>query len=208
MGRPLAVSLSERGHGVRVLVRPGSGNKVPSGAEAVPGDALDASTYGQRIAPADTFVHLVGTPHPAPWKESEFVRVDLASLRESLKAASAAQVSNFVYVSVAHPAPAMKAYIRVREQCEQLLAESGLNTTILRPWYVLGPGHRWPVALKPFYWLAERVPSTRAGALRLGLVTLDEMVRALVWAVENPASQGRIIGVPEIRSALAMHNVA
>ena len=25
------------------------------------------------------------------------------------------------------------------------------RTTILRPWYVLGPGHRWPYALKPMY---------------------------------------------------------
>jgi len=49
----------------------------------------------------------------------------------------------------------MRAYIAVRKECEAILAASGLTTTILRPWYVLGPGHRWPVILLPFYRLAE-----------------------------------------------------
>jgi hypothetical protein len=30
-----------------------------------------------------------------------------------------------------------------------MIGQSGLNTTILRPWYVLGPGHYWPYLLKP-----------------------------------------------------------
>jgi hypothetical protein len=65
--------------------------------------------------------------------------------------------------------------------------ERRLNATILRPWYVLGPGHRWPYALLPFYKICEWLPFTRAGALRLGLVTLDQLLLALVQAVESPA---------------------
>jgi uncharacterized protein YbjT (DUF2867 family) len=61
-------------------------------------------------------------------------------------AAEANRFQHFVYVSVAHPAPAMKAYIEVRSRCEEIIRASGLNTTILRPWYVLGPGHYWPLA--------------------------------------------------------------
>ena len=66
---------------------------------------------------------------------------------------------------------------------------------------MLGPGHRWPYALIPFYWLLERLPPTREGARRLGLVTLAQMVRALVAAVEDPVSGIRTLEVPEIRSA-------
>ena len=83
----------------------------------------------------------------------------------------------------------MKAYIAVREECEQAIKESGLNSTILRPWYVLGPGHRWPYLLLPMYWLMERVPATRETALRLGLVTLPQMLNALLAAVETPAKE-------------------
>ena len=76
-----------------------------------------------------------------------------------------------------------------------------LNATILRPWYVLGPGHRWPYALHPFYKVMEWLPFARSAARRLGLVTLEQMVLALVEAVESPALGVRIVEVPEIRAA-------
>src|SRR5207247_11181758 len=101
----------------------------------------------------------------------------------------------FIYVSVAHPAPVMKAYIAVREECEQIIRESGLNATILRPWYVLGPGHRWPYALLPMYWIMERIPKTRDSPLRLGRVTLQQMVNALAAAVESTYEGIRILQV-------------
>lgn len=93
----------------------------------------------------------------------------------------------------------MKAYINVRRECEEHLRELNLTATILRPWYVLGPGHWWPAVLKPVYALLEAVPATREGAERLGLVSLDEMAAALIWAVEHPASHTRILDVPSIR---------
>ncbi len=93
----------------------------------------------------------------------------------------------------------MKSYVMVRAACEAAIREAGLNATVLRPWYVLGPGHWWPLALIPFYKLAEVVPWTSAGAKRLGLVSLSEMTAALANAVENPATGLRIVEVPAIR---------
>ena len=46
----------------------------------------------------------------------------------------------------------------------------------------------------------ELLPATCPGALRLGLVTLDQMVAALASAVENPCRGVRVVEVPEIRS--------
>ena len=86
------------------------------------------------------------------------------------------------------------------ERCEELIRAAGLNATFLRPWYVLGPGHRWPYLLKPLYAIGELLPSTRDGARRLGLVTLPQIVGALVQAVENAPAGVRVIDVPEIRS--------
>jgi hypothetical protein len=74
-----------------------------------------------------------------------------------------------------------------------------MNATILRPWYVLGPGHRWPYLLLPGYWVAELLPWTRDGARRLGLVTLKQMVAALVRVVEDPCAGVRVWEVPAIR---------
>jgi uncharacterized protein YbjT (DUF2867 family) len=125
--------------------------------------------------------------------------VDLPSIRASIEAALAGAVRHLVYVSVAHPAPVMRAYIAVRQEAERLIRESALPATILRPWYVLGPGHRWPYLLLPIYGLLARLPSTREGARRLGLVTDEQMLVALIRAAEEPTTGVRMIGVPEIR---------
>jgi uncharacterized protein YbjT (DUF2867 family) len=201
MGQRLAGELARRGHTVSGLVRAGSERKLPAGITPVVGNALDAATFGGKLAAADTFVQLVGVAHPSPAKAKQFREIDLVSCEQSVAAAVANHVKHFVYVSVAHPAPAMHAYIEVRTKCEDMIRASGMNVTILRPWYVLGPGHYWPYLLKPGYWLARQVPSLREGATRLGLVTLEQMLAALVQSVESTANGIRIVEVPEIAKA-------
>jgi uncharacterized protein YbjT (DUF2867 family) len=202
VGAPLIRRLIERGRAVRALVRAGSERRLPAGAEAIVGNALDAVSFASRIAPAQTLVHLVGTPHPNPRKALEFRDVDLASIRASVAAARQGGIRHVVYVSVAQPAPMMRDYIAARAEGEALLRASALRATIVRPWYVLGPGHRWPYLLVPFYAVAEVFPATRESARRLGLVTLEQMVATLAEAVEAPPEGIRTIEVPEIRAAL------
>lgn len=199
LGRRLLARLVERGHNVTALVRRGSEGKVPPGCRVVEADVLDAASFVNAIEPSSTFVHLTGVPHPAPWKETAFGQIDLASLRPSAIAAAKANVRQFVYVSVAHPAPVMKAYIRVRSECEAILDTFALPRVILRPWYILGPGHQWPRAFSPVYRVLEKWEATRETALRLGTVTLDEMTDALVWSVEQPEVPCRILTVQDIR---------
>lgn len=201
IGRRLAETLVARGHRIRVLTRPGSRSRVTTGAEAVVGNALDATSYVAALRAGDTLVHLVGTPHPSPAKAAEFQRVDRPSIEAAVEAGRQAQIAHLIYVSVAHPAPVMKAFIEVRMAGERAIASAGLTATVLRPWYVLGPGHWWPGVLLPLYALLGAIPATREGAHRLGLVTIDQMLNALVLAVEHPPAQGqvRIMSVPDIR---------
>src|SRR5579862_628784 len=88
MGSRLIGELLGRGHRVRALVRKGSEKKVPAGAEAVVGDALDANTYKAAVPPCDTFVQLVGVAHPSPAKTAEFRAIDLPSGKAGVAAAS------------------------------------------------------------------------------------------------------------------------
>ncbi len=165
------------------------------------GDALDASSYVDKIAPGETLVHLVGTPHPSPRKAREFREVDLVSIHEAVAAARRADIPHIVYVSVAHTAPVMRDYVAARTEGEALVRDSKIPATLLRPWYVLGPGHRWPYLLMPLYALFAAIPATRDAARRPGLVTLEEMLRALVYAIEHPPHGVRIVEVPDIRAA-------
>ncbi len=199
MGSRLIPLLSQRRHEVKALVRKGSETKLPAGALGAIGDPLRMDSYTNEIAPADTFVHLIGTPHPSPAKAKQFHDVDLVSIQVAIKAARDAGVQHFIYLSVAQPASMMKAFIEVRSAGEAMIRESGINATFVRPWYVLGPGHWWPYAILPVYWILERLPNTKESATRLGLVTIAEMLNTLVWAIENPPTEIRIIDVPRIR---------
>ena len=199
MGVRLIAGLLQRGHSVRALARKGSDQKLPAGCTPITGNTLDKNSYVNQIQPADTFVHLVGVSHPNPSKAEQFRTIDLTSVQNAVPAAVAAGIKHFVYVSVAHPAPVLKAYWQTRVECEAIIRTSGLNAKILRPWYVLGPGHRWPYILVPMYWLFERLPATRETAQRCGLVTLIQMINALVNAVENPVPGMRILEVTQIR---------
>lgn len=201
IGTRLIAQLLARRHSVFALARTESAAKLPVGTSTISGNALNGRDFAGKIPAGSTFVHLVGVSHPSPWKARAFREVDLAALRASTFAAREAAVSHFVFVSVAHPAPVMKAYVEVRQECEAILSQSGLRHTILRPWYVLGPGHRWPLILKPFYALGERFEATREGARRLGLVTVEEMVAALTTAAErDPRGGNEVWDVPKIRS--------
>lgn len=201
LGTALTRELTARGAPVHVLARAASASRVVPPARAVIGDALHGASFAAQIPPGATVVHLVGTPHPGPGKAAEFQRVDLASARALATAIGAARVAHLVYVSVAHPAPVMHAYVEARRQGEIILREIGMPLTIVRPWYVLGPGHWWPLALLPAYWLGERLPATRHGARRLGLVTRSEMTGALAQAVVSPPPQRvRVLDVPAIRA--------
>jgi uncharacterized protein YbjT (DUF2867 family) len=201
LGSRLITRLQARGHKIHALVRKESVAKLPQGCRVVEGNALELATFAGQIQPADTFVQLLGVSHPSPSKGAQFRAVDLVSIRASVAAAVEAGIRHFVYVSVAQPAPVMKEYVAVRAEGEALLRTSGLDTTVLRPWYVLGPGHWWPSVLLPIYWLASALPGTRESARRLGLVTLNQMLAALISVVEDPARGFRVLEVPEIREA-------
>src|SRR4051812_49358188 len=135
MGQRLIPRLVARGYAVRAIVRAESRSKVPGGAEAVVGDVRSRASVTPLMPSDSVVIHLVGTPRPSPAKAAQFQSLDLVAARECIAAAAAAGVRHFVYVSVAHPAPVMRAYIDVRVRVEAELQSSGLPHTIIRPWY-------------------------------------------------------------------------
>lgn len=202
LGRALCQQLAGRVE-LLALVRKGGAARIVPGVPPVELDVFDAAQLAAVLGAGDTVVHLIGTPHPNPRKALEFQNVDLASVRACAAAAARVGAAHFVYVSVAQPAPVMQVYVAARRAGEAAIAAAGLTATILRPWYVLGPGHRWPYLLLPFYAVAELLPTTRAPARRLGMVSLAQMSRALANAVEHPPPPGtmRVLEVPEIRAS-------
>ena len=199
IGSSLVPTLIEKEFDVRALARPGSEKKLPPDCNIITGNALRGESYRDKLEQCETFIHLVGVSNPAPSRKKEFEEIDFASVSEAMEAIRNSNIKHFIYLSVANPAPIMKDYVYTRLKGQALIRERGINATFLQPWYVLGPGRRWPYALLPFYKILERIPRTSDGALRLGLVTLENMVYAILFAVRNPANGIRIMRVPQIR---------
>ena len=165
----------------------------------------DQATYSTIASWLENALDTAAVKRPNPGKVAEFHAVDLASVEAAVAAAHTAAVQHLVYVSVAQPAPVMRAYVKAREDAETRIRASGMNATILRPWYVLGPGHWWTYLFLPSYKLLEWIPATRAAALRLETVTLEEMVAAMVNAIEASPENMRIVTVADIRRSSAIH---
>jgi uncharacterized protein YbjT (DUF2867 family) len=199
IGSRLIPLLTKRGHRITAIIRPGSEKRFAGNASFVTADPLAENSYTDAIRSCDTFIHLIGVPHPSPAKAAQFRAIDLPSIRVAVKAAHDAGIRHFIYLSVAQPAPMMEAFIAVRAEGEALIRGSGMKATFVRPWYVLGPGHWWPYAILPFYWIAELLPPTRESARRLGLISISQMLTALVWAVDHPPDDVQILDVTRIR---------
>jgi uncharacterized protein YbjT (DUF2867 family) len=201
MGIGLIKMLLEKGYSVKALVRKGSENKLPNGCNYVIANPFDSKSFAKEIPPGATFIQLLGVPHPGPKKKEQFKTIDLASVKASAIAAKEAGVKHFVYVSVAQtPTKIMRDYQQCRGEGEACIRSTQIPATFIRPWYVVGPGHYWPLLFLPLFKILEWIPSTSQKAKALRLVTLKQMLHTLLYAVENQPEAGvNIIEIEEIR---------
>jgi uncharacterized protein YbjT (DUF2867 family) len=201
MGRRLIALLLKKDYAVKAVVREGSEKKLPEDCSYVIGDPFNASTFSNDVPATATFVQLLGVAHPGPKKKKQFRIIDLPSAKASAVAAKQAGVQHFVYVSVAQiPTSLMKDFQQCRAEGEAAIRATQIAATFIRPWYVIGPGHYWPLLFLPVFKVLEWIPSTSQKAKALRLVTLKQMLHALLYAIENmPATDVRIIEIDEIR---------
>jgi uncharacterized protein YbjT (DUF2867 family) len=200
LGRKLIPMLLQKGYTVKALTRKGSEQKLPSGCIPVISDPFDANAFVPHIEHGSTFVQLLGVSHPGPSKKELFYKIDFASVSASVAAATQAACEHFVYVSVAQtPTSVMHDYQVCRAACEKMITQVMLKATIIRPWYIIGPGHYWPLLFLPLFKILEIIPGTSAKAKALRLVYLSQMLNILVYAVEHPPSQVQTFEIDEIR---------
>jgi uncharacterized protein YbjT (DUF2867 family) len=202
MGRRLIKLLLERGYAIKALVRNGSENKLPKGCDYVIANPFNAKSFVSEIPAGATFIQLLGVAHPSPKKKEQFRTIDLASAKASALAAREASIKHFIYVSVAQtPTKIMKDYQQCRAEAEEAIRRTQIPATFIRPWYVTGPGHYWPLLFSPVFKILEWIPSTSQKARALRLVSLKQMLDTLVYAVEHaPQAPLAIFEIEDIRN--------
>jgi uncharacterized protein YbjT (DUF2867 family) len=200
IGSRLIRILLQKKISVIALVRDGSEKKLPSGVDAIVADPFSPESFASTIPKGSTFIQLLGVPHPGPKKKDLFRTIDLASAKASATAAIKAGAAQFIYISVAQtPTKIMKDYQECRAEAEAFIKSTGIPATFIRPWYVVGPGHYWPIFLLPLLKLLELIPSTAQKAKALRLVSIAQLLRTLIFAIEHPAIGLRILEIAAIR---------
>jgi nucleoside-diphosphate-sugar epimerase len=205
VGSHLVDVLHGGGHDVTALIRsPAKAARiVEMGVRTARGDLDDQAALEAACDGRDSVFHVAGLV--AARSEKEFLRVNRDGTRNVVAAASRARVSRFVLVSsMAAAGPSrpgrplsgdearspVTAYGRSKLAAEDVVRDSGLEWTILRPPMVYGP--RDTEVLRVFK-IARGgiVPVFGSGRQELSAVYATDLAEALVAAAVNAAAAGK-----------------
>jgi nucleoside-diphosphate-sugar epimerase len=203
IGRPFTAALAQAGHGVRAAVRDRRAQHFPPGVEvALQPDLANPVFWAPLVAGMDAVVHLAAIAHVGPdVTEATYDRVNHVATAELVRAAAAAGVRRFVFMSstraqagaasaeplteTAAPRPS-DAYGRSKLAAEAAVRAAGVPYTILRPALVYGPGAKGNLAsLMQLTSLPIPLPFG-AFSNRRSLLALDNLITATRFALEDP----------------------
>jgi nucleoside-diphosphate-sugar epimerase len=202
IGRALCADLLARDHQITALVR--RAGSEPAGSEAVAGDLSDGErlTAALRDARPDCVVHLAA--EIASQRSAAKVRevnvggtqrlID-ACLRLADEDGGAPRIvfastvvtgdARGALLSEREPLPVSTPYGRSKQEGERIVFESGLAAVVLRPSHVYGPGGWYAQELVARLRQPGRFAVIGRGENLWDVVHIDDVVAALVMAVET-----------------------
>jgi len=194
-------ALKEAGHDAKCLIRTlgRAGTCTALGFSTASGDITDRDTLKTTLEGVHTVAHLVGIIEERG--SQTFHAVHFGGTINLVEEATLAGVRHFIYVSaLGADSNSPYPYARTKAQAEETVKSSGIPYTIFRPSLVIGPGGgfvgkmldivNFPVPFMP-------VPGS--GETRFQPIYVEDLVRCLISAIENPGALGRTfeLGGPE-----------
>jgi len=209
LGSHVGERLAQRGAELRLLTRRTSSLAYLHGLEGerVEGDLRDPDSLQRAVQGVDVVVHAAGLTMGAALSEAEFQEVNALATGRLAKAARAAGVRRFVYVSsqaaqgpnddgssrAPDPPRPVSAYGRSKLAGEYaaLAERDPMGVTVLRPPVVYGERDR---ALLPLYRLAKLgfVPVYGNGRNRISVVHVHDAAEAVVSAALADGQAGGV----------------
>lgn len=158
------------------------------GVTWVRGDLAAPAALAQLCAGADAVVHIAGAVN-LPTR-ADFAAVNIDGTRAVVDAARAAGVSRFVHVSsLAAREPGLSDYGWSKRKAEEVVQESGLDWTIVRPPAIYGPRDREILELfRAARW--RFLPMPPLG--RASMLHVDDLARLLLALVPGGEASQRI----------------
>ncbi len=164
------------------------------------GTLQDIGNCERELTGSDAVIHLAAATGKLP--PAEYFATNVEGTRKLIQACRRAGVARFVYVSsiaVNFQDKLRYYYAQSKQQAEDLVRESGLRYTIVRPTMILGAGS--PV-LAGLTQLATKpvVPVFGDGGTRVQPIDVDDLADFLMMTVQDESLDGETIefGGPEV----------
>lgn len=143
IGIALTEELHNRGHTVTVLSRTPNSDTLPEGVECISGDVTEYDSIEHAFDGHDAVANLVArSPLFTPPDGNEMhEQVHLRGTEHVVEAAEAHGIRSLIQLSALGADPeGPTAYIRSKGRAEQVVRDSGLEWTLIRPSVVFGEG--------------------------------------------------------------------
>jgi nucleoside-diphosphate-sugar epimerase len=184
VGSRLIALAIEAGHAVRALTRREQAERAH--LEWVGGDLGDTVALARLCDGADAVIHVAGVVN-APTRDG-FAVGNIHGTRNMLAAAEGAGVRRFVHVSsLAAREPGMSDYGWSKAEAERLVEDSLLDTAMVRPPAIYGPGD---MEMLELFKLAKRGIALLPPGGRLSVIEVGDLGRLLL-ALASGNNAGR-----------------
>lgn len=207
VGAGIVRELVRRGKKVAVLSRQPGPERFPGlDVEFRTGDVRQPETLAAAMQGIEAVVgtqQFPNSPIEDPGKGYTFEKVDAEGTENLIRAAKAAGVGRYVYLSGAGASLEGRHWFRAKWRAETAVRESGLTYTILRPSWVYGPEDR---SLNRFVKVSRFLPFVpligNAGKQKVQPAFVDDVARAVADSLENPAANNQLfeLGGPDVMS--------
>ena len=197
VGGHLARALLTEGTAVRCLTRDPArlGDLASAGCEVVRGDVSDLSSVQRAVEGVEAVYISIHTLSPQGKSGGRFMDIEKNGVQNVVAACHACGVRRVIYVTSLGTARTSRSeWLRERWGIEQLLLDSGLDATVIRPGYIVGMGGRG------FDGIVSQ--SKRRVAITLGgdrpkmrTIALDDLIYYLVGVLDDPRAFGQAFDV-------------
>lgn len=145
VGRQLSRTLLMRDHDVRCLARDPAKieDLAKAGSDVVKGDISDPASLQRALVAIEAVYISIHTlsPQRSETRGQGFMDIELRGLENIVHACRASGTKRVIYITALGTSPHAKAvWLRDRWRAEQMLLQSGLDVTILRPGQIVGKG--------------------------------------------------------------------
>ncbi len=192
VGNAIIAQLLNSGHSVRALTRRTGALSDFSDVEAIIGNTTQPETLQDHLSGCDAVIHLVGIIREVPGQGVTFKKLHIESTANILRAAEKQNVKRYLHMSAnGSRENAVTDYHRTKWAAEELVRKSNLNWTIFRPSLIFGPGDQFVNMLVKLVRNLPLVPVMGDGHYRLQPVSVFDIAKSFVAALDNPETLGK-----------------